>query len=80
MAKGNISVDSENLFPIIKKSRLPEKSRFVSQYIRLGNNLVTAQKQFLQRPETAGPFQTARAHERFQKDWCNSSGWGWISA
>ena len=32
MAKGNISVDSENLFPIIKKSRLPEKSRFVSQY------------------------------------------------
>ena len=45
MAKGNISVDSENLFPIIKKWLYSDKDIFLRELVSNGCDAVTKLKQ-----------------------------------
>ena len=44
MAKGNISVDSENLFPIIKKWLYSDKDIFLRELVSNGCDAVTKLK------------------------------------
>ena len=44
MAKGNISVDSENLFPIIKKWLYSDKDIFLRELVSNGCDAITKYK------------------------------------
>ena len=47
MAKGNISVDSENLFPIIKKWLYSDKDIFLRELVSNGCDAVTKLKKLV---------------------------------
>ena len=60
MAKGNISVDSENLFPIIKKWLYSDKDIFLRELVSNGCDAVTKLKKLTKTKNSKLPYQYLR--------------------